>query len=202
MEHGMSSAVLLDLRTCRPRARECNQQSQQLEFNCSSRNWKQMNRLTEIYLPPISLWINTVLFTVVYNNIESRFAWDNFYATAHDNSAITFFFQWCKNIYFNDNENKVSKIPLSCCFDQINRIYQLLEGGLTWVDFFFFNVLWEKPWGQNIYRPGFSYVDLIVSLNKMSLDLAGVYWFSLLQVSTSKVLINRVVHKIFSVMQE
>lgn len=31
---------------------ECNQQSQQLEFNCPSRNWKQMNRLTEIYLPP------------------------------------------------------------------------------------------------------------------------------------------------------
>lgn len=46
------------------------------------------------------------------------------------------------------------------------------------------------------------YVDLIVSLKKMSLDLAGVYWFSLLQVSTSKVLINRVVHNIFSVMQE
>lgn len=91
MEHGMSLAVLLDLRTCRLRARECNQQSQQLEFNCPSRNWKQMNRLTEIYLPLISLWINTMLFTVVYNNIESRFAWDNFYATAHDNSAITFF---------------------------------------------------------------------------------------------------------------
>lgn len=46
------------------------------------------------------------------------------------------------------------------------------------------------------------YVDLIVSLKKMSLDLAGVYWFSLLQVSASKVLINRDVHKIFSVMQE
>lgn len=41
------------------------------------------------------------------------------------------------------------------------------------------------------------YVDLIVSLKKMSLDLAGVYWFSLLQVSTSRVLINGVVRKIF-----
>lgn len=46
------------------------------------------------------------------------------------------------------------------------------------------------------------YVDLIVSLKKMSLDLAGVYWFSLLQVSTSKVLINGVVRKIFPELQE
>lgn len=78
-----------------------------------------------------------MLFTVVYNNIESRFAWDYFYSTAQDNFPITFFLQRCENIYFNDNENKVSKIPLSCRFNQINHIYQLLEGGLTWVDIFF-----------------------------------------------------------------
>lgn len=41
------------------------------------------------------------------------------------------------------------------------------------------------------------YVDLIVSLKKMSSELAGVYWFSLFQVSPSKILIHGVGYKIF-----
>lgn len=67
----------------------------------------------------------------------------------------------------------------------------------------FFLMYYEKsPGAKTFTGQVLVYVDLIVSLKKMSLDLAGVYRFSLLQVSTSKVLINRVVHKIFSVMQE
>lgn len=67
----------------------------------------------------------------------------------------------------------------------------------------FFLMYYEKsPGAKTSTGQVLVYVDLIVSLKKMSLDLAGVYWFSLLQVSTSKVLINTVVHKIFSVMQE
>lgn len=58
----------------------------------------------------------------------------------------------------------------------------------------------KSPGAKTFTGQVLTYVDLIVSLKKISLDLAGVYWFSLLQASTSKVLINRIVHKIFPVL--